>query len=415
MRPMKIALVSRSYWEEYDHDESREGGATQQLAEAVAALGHEVVVLSQSTEVSKLKQGKIRKLEAWVSPRNKSRGLFTGLRDRLGRMSYSHRRVYSDAIHLRTFLATRGPFDVLWAADEAPDGVVVAMAEKLGADVPPTLVQVQRLRQRFDKGDPIFIQKKELGLTFRQARRLLVPSDMMAQSIMDYAGGSLSDAELKSKVHVVHPNIKREFLRAMDDGTFPTAKPDRVLYLGEINQTCGALVFLSGIAKTAAAHRNGAFVVTGDFTEYNRRYMKRWETAQEDARLLLTGARIEYLGRVSSYEVARQIKLASVVVIPALYNPFSRGAVEALVLGRPVIVTEKVGAWPLIQDYECGFIVPPHDPASLAQAIDLALEHAVAYAENVLEVSSRLAHEYSPEAIALQIERHLSEIAGRAK
>jgi glycosyltransferase involved in cell wall biosynthesis len=213
----------------------------------------------------------------------------------------------------------------------------------------------------------------------------------------------------------VHPNVKRVFLSAMDDDSYPTARPDRVLYLGEINPVSGAFVFLSGMAKTAAAQRNSAFIVTGDFTEYNRGYINRWEKAQEEARLLLTGARVEYLGHVSPFEVARQIKLASVVVVPSLYNPFSRGTLEALVLGRPVIVTEAVGAWPLIQDYECGFIVPPHDAPSLAQAIDLALEHAEAYAENVREVAKRVAHEHSPEAIAVQLVHHFSEIAGRRK
>lgn len=415
MRALKIALVSHSYWEEFDHDESREGGTTQQLAEAVAALGHEVVVLTQSPGVGKFRQVQVGTLETWATPRNRARGLFTGLRDGMAKRSYGHQRIYSDAGHLRAFLDSRGPFDVVWAANEAPDGIVVATAEKLGVRLPPVLVQVQRLRQRFEKGEPVFTEQKMLGMVFDMAKRLLVPSDMMATDMANYTGPKLGGSELKAKVHVVHPNIKKLFLRAMDDRSFPDSRPDRVLYLGDVNQTSGALVYLSGVAKTEAGQRNGTFVVAGDFTEYNRRYIKRWERAQEDARLLLTGARLEYIGHVSSYEIARQIKLASVVVVPALYNGFSRGVVESLVLGRPVIVSEKVGSWPLVQDYQCGFIVPPHDPASLAKAIDLALEHALAYAENVMEVASRFAHEYSPAAIALQVERHLSEIAVRAK
>jgi glycosyltransferase involved in cell wall biosynthesis len=415
MRALKIALVSRSYWEDFDHDESHEGGATQQLAEAIAKLGHEIIVLTQSADVGKYKQIQVGTLETWATPRNRARGLFTGLRDSMANSSFAHHRLYSDAGHLREFLDKRGPFDVVWAANEAPDGLVVATAAKMGVRLPPVLVQVQKLRQRFDKGEPVFIEKKMFSLVFDAAKRLLVSSDMMATDLAEYASSKLSGSDLKAKVHVVHPNIKKLFLRAMDDKAFPDSKPDRVLYLGDVNQASGAMVFLSGISKTEAGSRNGTFVVAGDFTEYNRRYMNRWEKAQEDARLLLTGARMEFLGHVSSYEIARQIKLASVVVVPALYNGFSRSVVESLVLGRPVVVTEKVGSWPLVQDYQCGFIVPPRDPASLAKAIDLALGHALAYAENVAEVASRLAHEYSPAAIALQVERHLSEIAMRVK
>ena len=56
MRPLKIAFLSRWYWLESRLHDDEEGGATRQLAEAVAALGHEVVVLTQSTEVKKLKK-----------------------------------------------------------------------------------------------------------------------------------------------------------------------------------------------------------------------------------------------------------------------------------------------------------------------------------------------------------------------
>ena len=67
---MKIALLSSWYWEEsHLHYENEDGGSAQQLAEAVAALGHEVIVLSQSPEVRKLRQYPIGKLQTWVSPR----------------------------------------------------------------------------------------------------------------------------------------------------------------------------------------------------------------------------------------------------------------------------------------------------------------------------------------------------------
>jgi hypothetical protein len=77
MRPLKIALLSRWYWLESRLHDDEEGGATRQLAEAVAALGHEVVVLTQSPEVRKLKRVPMGNLETWVSPRDKHRSLFT--------------------------------------------------------------------------------------------------------------------------------------------------------------------------------------------------------------------------------------------------------------------------------------------------------------------------------------------------
>src|ERR1700722_8822946 len=116
---MKIALLSSWYWEEsHLHFENDDGGSAQQLAEAVAALGHEVVVLTQSPEVRKLKKYPIGKLETWVSPRGRHRSLVTAVRDKLAKKTYVHNQVYSDALYLRDFLKKCGPFDAIWAHAE---------------------------------------------------------------------------------------------------------------------------------------------------------------------------------------------------------------------------------------------------------------------------------------------------------
>ncbi len=81
-------------------------------------------------------------------------------------------------------------------------------------------------------------------------------------------------------------------------------------------------------------------------------------------------AQIELLGKISSFEVTRQIKLASVVVVPSLFDAFSRALVESLILGRPVVTTDQVGAASLVEQHQCGLVVPAADPAALALAID---------------------------------------------
>jgi len=415
MRPLKIALLSRWYWEE-SHFHYEEGGATRQLAEAVAALGHEVVVLTQSPEARKLKKVEIGTLETWAAPRLKHRSLFAAVRDVWAKRTYSHPKVYSDVLFLREFLARRGPFDVLWAHAESPDGLVAALTAKLGVKLPPVLLQIQALRYRFQKGAPVFIEKRPLGLAFRLAKRILANSEMIASSLPAYAGPGLSAAALQDKVHVVYPNLQRAFLRAAQDG--PSVRgpmPDRVLFLGALNQQKGALVFMKAVPKTEVSKRTSTFTIIGDFTEYNRRFIRRWDEIKETTRIQTLGARIEYLGRVSAYEVIRQIKLARVVVIPSLFDPFSRGLVEALLLGRPVVTTDKVGASQLVRKHECGIIVAPNDSDALAHAIDVILSPIMPFADKAKHVAPHLIHEFSPEAIAVQIARHLSEVAVPAK
>jgi glycosyltransferase involved in cell wall biosynthesis len=412
MRPLKIALIARQYWEESHPLNEDEGGAIRQLAEAVAALGHEVVVLTQSPEVRKLKTAPVGALETWVSPREKHRSLLTALRDRGAKRTFAHPKVHSDALALREFLSRRGPFDVLWAHAESPDGVVAAVAARKGGKLPPLLLQVQALRHRMPKGNPIFTEKAPLGLAFRQATRILAASEMIATDLLHYAGPGLGADALRAKVHVVPPNIQRAFLRAAREGdAFAGPMPDRVLYLGALSVHKGALLFLRAAPKTQASQRISTFVLVGGFVEYNRRFIQRWERACEAARVLLAGARVEYLGHVSSFEVIRQMKLARVVVLPALYEGFSRGVVEALLLGRPVITTDHMGASELVRAHQCGIVVPPHDSDALARAIDAVLSPIVPFSDNAQRAGRALIHDFSPEAIALQISRHLSEIA----
>ncbi len=99
------------------------------------------------------------------------------------------------------------------------------------------------------------------------------------------------------------------------------------------------------------------------------------------------------------------------VVLPSLFDEFSRALVEMLILGRPVITTNQVGAWPLVRDYDCGLVVEANDPDSLAHAIDLAVSPDAPYAGNAQYVAHRLIHEFSSESIARRIAKHLVEIA----
>ena len=409
---MKIALLSRWYWEEYRRH-GEDGGPTRQLAEAVAARGHEVVVLSQSNDTRKLRKDKIGALETWLSPRDKRRDLVTAWNDRLAKKTYNHRKIHTDAMWLREFLARRGPFDVLWAQTESPDGVVAAFAAQLGFKLPPTLVQIQALRYHFEKGAPVFTEKLPLKLAFRHATRVIANSEMIAQYLDAYTGPGLSREELGAKLRVVYPNLHRNFfLAAQEDPHNSPPMHDRILFLGALNVGKGAMVFLKSLPKTEMSKRSSVFAIIGDFTEDNRRFIKRWEETKETVRIQTLGARIEYLGAVSTFEVIRQIKLAQAVVIPSLFDAFNRGLVEALVLGRPVITTDRVGAAALVHGYQCGIVVPPNDTDSLAHAIDAILSPIVPFARNAAQIGPRLIQEFTADAVAQRMEYHLARTAG---
>jgi glycosyltransferase involved in cell wall biosynthesis len=406
---MKIALLSRWYWEENRRMGTASGGTAQQLAEAVAELGHEVVVLSQSPQAGPLEKSRLGALEVWLSPREKKRDFVTGLRDKWAKQFYPHRKVYSDALALRDFLSKRGPFDVLWAQGEEPDGLVAALAARMGVTLPPTLTQIYALRYRFVGGEPIFNRKPALRAAFEQATRIIAASDLVARNLANYAGRQLTAAQWHEKTCVVPHNLQREFLEAAT-APVPPSEPGRVLFFGALNEKKGALVFLEALGLTYASKNGAIFALTGGFTEDNPDFARRWNSAVETVRGKLAPAQLELLGQIPSVEAIRQIQRASVVVLPSLFDEFSRALVETLVLGRPVITTSRVGAAPLVEAHECGLVVAPNDPAALARAIDTALNPNAVYAANARQLAPRLRHEFSPTAIARQMAHHFSEI-----
>jgi len=414
MRRLKIALLSRWYWEENQRCGTVEGGAAQQLAEAVAALGHEVVVLSQSPQVKakSLEKKQIGKLETWLSPRDQRRNLFTGLRDKWTKCTYHHRKLHSDALALRDFLAQRGPFDVIWAQGEKPDGLVAGFARQLGIALPPVLIQIFSLRYHFKKGTPVFQEKTSLRLAFRYADRILANSELVATHLRAYAGRLLPVEELKAKIHVVPPNLQRRFFQTTEEAaSAPPAEPNRVLFLGALNEKKGITVFMDAVRKTDASKKGAVFAIAGSFTEKNPCFIQRWNEALETTRSQLASTQLELLGMIPTAEVIHQIKRASVVVLPSLFDEFSRALVEVLILGRPVVTTKTVGAGALVNEHVCGLVVEPNDPDALAQAIDAVLAPEAPYAANAQHIANHCLLEYTPEAIARLIANHLEEIA----
>ena len=407
MRALKIALLSRWFAEE--HRRTGGAGTVQELAEAVAALGHEVVVLSQSKSVAaleKAKPGEFGALEVWLSPREKRRRGLISLLDRLAKRLYGHRKVVSDARDLRDFLAARGPFDALWAQCEEPDGLVAAEAARTGVAVPPTLTQIYALRYRFAQGRPVFTGHAALRAAFGQATRVLADSELVAQRAENYAGGGLPVQALRDKTQVTYHNLQKSFLAAAQSAD-SAPEPGRVLFLGALNEKKGALVFLEAAARIDPA-LGAIFAVTGSTTEENPAFDRAW--AKQLAATRTNGAKLELLGQVPSTGIIAQIRRASVVVLPSLFDEFSRALVEALVLGRPVVTTDTVGAATFVRYAQAGLIVPPGDATALAGAIEEVLRNNATYAENARSIAPRLADELSPHAIALQIARHLSEI-----
>jgi glycosyltransferase involved in cell wall biosynthesis len=68
-------------------------------------------------------------------------------------------------------------------------------------------------------------------------------------------------------------------------------------------------------------------------------------------------------------DVSEVMPLFDVLVLPSLNEGMGKAAVEAMAAGRPVVGSRISGIQDVVADGETGLLVPPADPAALAQAI----------------------------------------------
>lgn len=79
--------------------------------------------------------------------------------------------------------------------------------------------------------------------------------------------------------------------------------------------------------------------------------------------------RVEFLGRVGHDDVPGVLADADVVVATPWYEPFGIVPLEAAACGRPVVGSAVGGLLDTIQHGVTGLLVPPKDPAALADAL----------------------------------------------
>jgi glycosyltransferase involved in cell wall biosynthesis len=80
-------------------------------------------------------------------------------------------------------------------------------------------------------------------------------------------------------------------------------------------------------------------------------------------------ASIDWRGTRPKSEVARAMRDASFLVLPSICDGFGLVVAQAMAAGRPVIVTENVGASELVSHGANGYIVPIRSPNALAEFI----------------------------------------------
>jgi len=84
---------------------------------------------------------------------------------------------------------------------------------------------------------------------------------------------------------------------------------------------------------------------------------------------------VTYLGILETEDVIKWYQRASIFVHPSLFEVFPVTNLEALSCGTPVVATNVAGIPEIVRDRQHGILVPPNNPARLAEAIQYLLEN----------------------------------------
>jgi len=85
--------------------------------------------------------------------------------------------------------------------------------------------------------------------------------------------------------------------------------------------------------------------------------------------------RVEFVGRRDRAELAAYYNAADIFVTTPWYEPFGITPLEAMACGTPVIGSNVGGIKFSVRDGETGYLVPPNDPAALAERIAHLYRH----------------------------------------
>jgi glycosyltransferase involved in cell wall biosynthesis len=169
---------------------------------------------------------------------------------------------------------------------------------------------------------------------------------------------------------------------------------DVLLFFGFVRRYKGLDVLLEAMPRILA-RRPATLVVAGEFYEPDAPYLER-------VRALGLGERVRILDRYLPDEEVRTLFAAADVAVLPYRSATQSGVVPvAYAAGCPVITTRVGGLPEVVEEGASGHIVPPADPAALADAVlrFLAAGGRAAYAAGVARVAARYTWEALAEAI----------------
>jgi glycosyltransferase involved in cell wall biosynthesis len=204
------------------------------------------------------------------------------------------------------------------------------------------------------------------AITGRMIRRTLRRADYALAVSEDLRQLAVTMGATPERTRTIHNGCDASLFKLADRAEARTelgvaSDAQLILFVGRLVEVKGIGELLEAARRLAPTHPKLRVVCIGEGVLENELRAK-----------IPDPALVQFVGRKEPQEVARWMAACDLLCLPSYSEGCPNALLEALFCGRPVVAS-NVGGIPELVDEGCAILVPPRDPARLAEAIAEAL------------------------------------------
>ena len=146
----------------------------------------------------------------------------------------------------------------------------------------------------------------------------------------------------------------------------PRTGPAELLYLGRLEYEKGVHDVIAALPRIRRTHPGTTLTIAGDGTQQD------WLIEQARRHRVLKATR--FVGHLDHAELLAVLHRADAAVLPSHYEPFGLVALEAAAAGTPLVTSNIGGLGEAVINGQTGVSCPPRDVAALASAVRTVLD-----------------------------------------
>jgi glycogen(starch) synthase len=218
----------------------------------------------------------------------------------------------------------------------------------------------------------------------RESDSLITCSASMSEEISELFGPELAEIS-------VIPNGIDSSLWSFAPRRRHTGPPE-LLFFGRLEYEKGVHDAIAALPRIRRRHPGTTLTVAGDGTQHE------WLT--EVARKHKVLKAVRFVGRADHDVLLALLHRADAAVLPSHYEPFGIVALEAIAAGTPLVTTNVGGLAEAVLDGKTGISCLPRDPASLAAAVRRVLDDPDAAQSRAVAARERLTADFDWHTVA---------------